>query len=92
MSPLAVFFFLLLAAALPLPPINGFNPRNVEEIIQNKCAECQRSPPPPKECPPKPPPSPPPPYCPPLPRNCTRSTTLWTARKTGSPPWDYYHW
>nr|GMD18457.1 leucine-rich repeat extensin-like protein 3 [Ipomoea batatas] len=61
MSPLAVIFFLLLAAALPLPPINGFNPRNVEEIIQNKCAECQRSPPP-KECPPKPPPSPPPPY------------------------------
>ncbi|XP_019165026.1 PREDICTED: leucine-rich repeat extensin-like protein 3 [Ipomoea nil] len=67
MPRLAVFFFFLLA----LPAINGFRPRNLGEIIQNKCAECLHPPPPPPlpECPPLPPPSPPPlpPYCPPLP-------------------------
>ncbi|CAI9761959.1 unnamed protein product [Fraxinus pennsylvanica] len=72
MLRIKLFLFLLVIVV----PINGFEPRNLDETppgnLQNKCGNCpcdnpcnQAPPPPPPASPPPPPPSPPPP--PPLP-------------------------
>ncbi|KAM7463458.1 hypothetical protein LguiA_031579 [Lonicera macranthoides] len=70
--PRIILVFLILA--IVSSPINGLNPRKLDDSTlpgpdgENKCGGCVKSPPPPSSCPPPPSLPPPPPPPPPAPK------------------------